>query len=270
MKIMAIVNVTPDSFHDGGRHDTTDAAVAFALRCVAEGADILDIGGESSRPGSAPVSASEEVGRVLPVVAGIRRQNPSIPISIDTTKAVVIREAAPHGIQWVNDITALQGDPEMAATVAQLGLGVVLMHMRGNPGTMQQAPVYEDVVAEVKGFLSERIAAAVAAGIPRDRLLIDPGIGFGKTVAHNLALLRNLSALSTLNCPLVVGTSRKSFIGALGMSQPLGPEAPPPPAADRLPGSLATLPAMVRAGVAFVRTHDVAATRQFLQVYSAE
>lgn len=260
MKIMAVVNVTPDSFHDGGLHDSTAAAVAFALRCVEEGADILDVGGESSRPGSDPVSLSAELQRVIPVVEGIRRQNSSIPISIDTTKAAVIREAAQHSIQFANDISSLRADPEMAATVAQLGLHVILMHMQGSPKTMQQAPHYTSVVDEVKRFLAERITEAVAAGIPKHQIMIDPGIGFGKSVDHNVELLKHLSAFSSLECPLVVGTSRKSFIGMLaGVTEPKA----------RLPGSLATLPAMMGAGVAIVRTHDVAETRQFLKLLHA-
>lgn len=260
MKIMSVVNVTPDSFHDGGQFDSTAAAVAFALKCVAEGADILDIGGESSRPGSEPVSLSDELQRVIPVIAGIRQTNSTIPISIDTTKAAVIREGAHYGVQFANDISALRADPEMAATLAQLGLSVILMHMQGSPKTMQQSPVYDDVVDDVKRFLAERISAAENAGIPKTKIMIDPGIGFGKTVDHNVALLRHLSTFSSLGCPLVVGTSRKSFIGKL--ADVTDPHA-------RLPGSLATLPAMVDAHVTVVRTHDVAATRQFLAVYGA-
>lgn len=260
MKIMAVVNVTPDSFHDGGQHCSADAAVAFALKCVEEGADILDIGGESSRPGSEPVTLADELKRVIPVIAAVRRINSTIPISIDTTKAAVIREAGPYSIQYANDISALRADPQMADTIARLGLSPILMHMQGRPKTMQHAPAYDDVVAEVIHFLEGQIAEAVSAGIPSSKILIDPGIGFGKTVEHNVALLKHLTAFSVLNCPLVVGTSRKSFIGKLaGVTDP----------ESRLPGSLATLPAMLRADVAIVRTHDVAATRQFLQVYHA-
>ncbi len=260
MQLMAIVNVTPDSFYDDGRHVGVGAAVDHALRCIEEGADILDIGGESSRPGSEPVSVAEELRRVIPVVEGIRRRNATIPVSIDTTKSQVLREAAIYGIRYANDISAFRSDPEMAATVAQLGLKVILMHMQGTPKTMQEAPTYDDVVAEVKNFFAERIAAALTAEIPSEKILLDPGIGFGKTVEHNIALLRGLSALASLGCPLVVGTSRKSFIGKLaGIDDPR----------NRLPGSLATLPAMVQAGVAIIRTHDVAETRQFLRTYAA-
>lgn len=260
MKIMAIVNVTPDSFYDGGQHATTEAAVARALRCVDEGADIVDIGGESSRPGSETVGIEDELHRVIPVVEGIRRRHPHIPISIDTTKARVLREAACHGIQYANDITALRGDPEMAATIAELRLHVILTHMQGTPKTMQAAPHYADVVAEVCGLLKGQSEFARAQGISRDRILLDPGFGFGKTVDHNVTLLRQLPQLAALGYPLVVGTSRKSFIGKLsGVEDPL----------MRLPGSLATLPAMCRAKVAIVRTHDVAETRQFLSVFQS-
>ncbi len=258
MRLMAVVNVTPDSFFDGGHHVSTSAAVDHALRCIDEGADILDIGGESTRPGSDPVGIDEELKRVIPVVEGIRKINVTIPISIDTTKSAVIREAARHTIQYANDVSSLRADPEMASTIAQLSLNVILMHMQGTPKTMQVAPQYDDVVAEVKTFLSARLAEAVAAGISKSHILLDPGIGFGKTVDHNVTLLKRLNALNDLGCPLLVGTSRKSFIGKLAGTE--DPNA-------RLPGSLATLPAMVKADVAIVRTHDVAATRQFLQIY---
>lgn len=257
---MAVVNVTPDSFFDGGLHASTTAAIDYALRCIDEGADILDIGGESTRPGSDTVSLDEELSRVIPVIEGIRSTNATIPISVDTTKAAVIREAARHTIHYANDVSSLRADPEMATTVAQLSLNVILMHMQGNPKTMQVAPEYKDVVEEVKAFFKERMDSAVAAGISKTHFFLDPGIGFGKTVAHNVTLLKHLSEFNTLGCPLVVGTSRKSFIGKLSGTD--NPEF-------RLPGSLATLPAMLRAKVAIVRTHDVAATRQFLQVVTA-
>lgn len=258
MQIMAVVNVTPDSFHDGGAHAATDAAVRFALQCIADGADILDIGGESSRPGSDPVPLPEELRRVIPVVQGIRKANTTIPISIDTTKAAVIREAAAFGIHYANDITALSGDPEMAATVASLGINVILMHMQGRPKTMQTAPHYNDVLNDVRNFLAERIGFAESQGIAHQKILLDPGIGFGKTVTHNVELLQNLSRFTDLGCPLVVGTSRKSFIGKLSGTDDPG---------NRLSGSLATLPAMVQAGVGIVRTHDVLETKQFLAIY---
>jgi dihydropteroate synthase len=257
MKVMAVVNVTPDSFFDGGHHASTQAAIEHAQTCIDEGADILDIGGESTRPGSQPVSLDEERRRVLPVVEGIRRRNTTIPISIDTTKAALIREAAAYGIHYANDISALRADPEMAATVATLQLHLILMHMQGTPQTMQQQPHYNDVVHEVREFLRERAVFAETQGVPKNRIILDPGIGFGKTIDHNVALLRGLSQLATLGYPLLVGTFRKSFIGAL--TQTTSPK-------DRLPGSLATLPVLQQAGVSIVRTHDVAATKQFLTV----
>lgn len=260
MKIMAVVNVTPDSFYDGGTHVTPDSAIKFALRCMEEGADVLDIGGESSRPGSSAVSVEEELRRVIPVVQGIRRLNATIPISIDTTKSQVVREAAIHGIQFANDITAMRGDPEMAETVARLGLNVILMHMQGHPKDMQTSPRYDNVVQELRDFFKSRVEYALHHGIAADQIWLDPGIGFGKTVEHNVALLQSLSAFNDIGCPLVVGTSRKSFIAKLSGAED---------AASRLPGSLATIPAMLRANVAMVRTHDVAATRQFLSVLQA-
>lgn len=260
MKLMAVVNVTPDSFFDGGHYESTDAAVRYALQCIEDGADILDIGGESSRPGSEPVTVDDEIRRVLPVVEAIRRHHRTIPISIDTTKSQVLREAARHGIQYANDITALRGDPEMAATIAALGLRAILMHMQGSPKTMQAAPHYQDVVGEVRDALETQAAIAIQNGIPKENILLDPGIGFGKTLEHNITLMQRLNDLNILGYPLVVGTSRKSFIGKLaGVETPDG----------RLPGSLATLPAMLQAKVAIVRTHDVAATRQFLRVFQA-
>lgn len=260
MKLMAVVNVTPDSFFDGGHHTTSDTAVRHALQCIEEGADILDIGGESSRPGSEAVPLDEELRRVLPVLEGIRQHHATIPISVDTTKSQVLREAARYNIQYANDITALRGDPEMAATIAALKLNVILMHMQGHPKTMQAAPLYNDVVAEVCAMLAGQAQVALQTGIPKEKILLDPGIGFGKSLEHNIALLKGLERFNELGYPLVVGTSRKSFIGKLsGVDDP----------AQRLPGSLATLPRMLAAQVAIVRTHDVAATRQFLSVFQA-
>ncbi|PIR20537.1 MAG: dihydropteroate synthase [Deltaproteobacteria bacterium CG11_big_fil_rev_8_21_14_0_20_47_16] len=260
MKIMAVVNVTPDSFFDGGNHNAPAAAIAHAMRCVEEGADILDIGGESSRPGAQPVNLNEERSRVLPVIEGIRKHHPKIPISLDTTKALLVREASQLGVQHVNDITALRGDPEMASTVAQLKLNIILMHMQGTPQNMQARPQYEDVTSEVIHFFQERISVALSAGVAKDRIFLDPGIGFGKTVSHNVSLLQQLGRLSQLSCPLIVGTSRKSFIGQLTATDDPN---------DRLPGTLATLPVIQRSKVAIVRVHDVAATKQFLTVFNA-
>ena len=212
--VMGIVNVTPDSFSDGGQFATTDSAIEHGLRLAAEGADLLDIGGESSRPGSKPVSLEEELARVVPVVRGLATQL-SVPISVDTTKAEVARQALAAGASIVNDITAGLGDPEMMAVVRAAGAGVVLMHMQGTPETMQENPTYTDVVREVRDFLADRVRAWIAAGIPVERIAIDPGIGFGKTFEHNLTLLKNLDALSTIGRPILLGVSRKGFLGQI-------------------------------------------------------
>lgn len=258
MQIMAVVNITPDSFFDGGVHDTTEMALHYALQCITAGADLLDIGGESSRPGASAISTPEEIARVVPVIRGIRQYS-KIPISLDTTKLGVAQAAVAAGpIQYINDISALRVDPALAGFIAEQQLSVILMHMQGAPQTMQQAPQYQDVVAEVYDFFRERLAFAQAAGIALNKILLDPGIGFGKTLEHNLTLLKNLKRFANLGCPLVVGTSRKSFIGKLDNDAP---------STERLAGSLATIPAMVKANVAIIRTHDPAATRQFLRVY---
>jgi dihydropteroate synthase len=213
-RIMGVINVTPDSFSDGGRLATPADALAHALRLVDEGADLLDLGGESSRPGAEPVSTAEELRRVIPVVQALALAV-SRPISVDTTKSEVARQAIAAGAAIVNDVTAMTADPALAGVVAGSGAGLVLMHMRGVPRTMQDAPTYDDVVAEVADHLGRRIEAAEAAGIARDRIAIDPGIGFGKTVEHNLSLLRNLRRFASLGCVLLVGTSRKRFLGTL-------------------------------------------------------
>ena len=209
--IMGIVNVTPDSFSDGGTFGDTDAAVAHGLRLAAEGAEILDIGGESTRPGAAAVSADEEQRRVLPVIEKLAAST-KVAISIDTSKAAVARAALQAGAEIINDVTALQGDPDMTTVAAETGAGVILMHMRGTPRTMQQDPAYENVVTEVADFLRERMAAAIAAGLSKDHIAIDPGIGFGKTVEHNLQLIAGLRTLADLRYPVVLGASRKSFL----------------------------------------------------------
>jgi dihydropteroate synthase len=209
--IMGIVNVTPDSFSDGGTFGDTDAAVAHGLRLAAEGAEILDIGGESTRPGAAAVSADEEQRRVLPVIEKLAASTKAA-ISIDTSKAIVARAALQAGAEIINDVTALQGDPDMTTVAAETGAGVILMHMRGTPRTMQQDPAYENVVTEVADFLRERMAAAIAAGLSKDHIAIDPGIGFGKTVEHNLQLIAGLRTLADLGYPVVLGASRKSFL----------------------------------------------------------
>ncbi len=244
--VMGIVNVTPDSFSDGGLHARADEAIAHGIRLVEEGAAILDIGGESSRPGAEPVSLEEELRRVLPVVRGLASATNAL-LSVDTVKAEVARQALAAGAHIVNDITALRGDSAMAGVVREAGAGVVLMHMQGTPRTMQEAPVYTDVVAEVRAFLTERMAAAVAAGIPAACVALDPGIGFGKTVDHNVALLRGLPSLAALGRPLLVGVSRKRFLGHL-TGRAVG---------DRLLPSLVALAFAVAGGARILRVHDV-------------
>jgi dihydropteroate synthase len=257
---MGVVNVTPDSFSDGGRHLAVEAAAAHARRLVADGADWLDVGGESTRPGAEPVDEAEEIARIAPVIAAIRRDS-AVPISIDTMKPNVARAAAAAGASLWNDVTALGWSPEAPATAAELGCQVVLTHMRGEPRTMQQAPRYDDVVGEVGAFLGARAEAAVAAGVARERIWLDPGIGFGKTLAHNLALLANLDRIVSLGFPVLLGVSRKGFIRAIDTAA----EAP----GDRLGGSLAAALAGARAGVRAVRVHDVRETVQALKVQAA-
>jgi dihydropteroate synthase len=254
--IIGIVNVTPDSFSDGGKYLATDAAVDHAIRLFEEGADIIDIGGESSRPGSDPVSADEEMRRVLPVLEKLRGKL-SIPVSIDTYKSEVARQAIERGAEIVNDITALQGDPLMAPLCVEKKVGVIFMHMKGSPQTMQAAPEYKDAVSEVAGFFAERIGSAESAGIKRDAIVLDPGIGFGKLLKHNLALLRNLSLFRDLyERPVLVGISRKRFIGELTGA----------PVDERLPGTLAAAVMSVLRGASLIRVHDVAACRAALDV----
>lgn len=254
--VVGIVNVTPDSFSDGGRHDTPDAAVAHALALVREGADVLDVGGESTRPGAAPVAADVEAARVVPVIAGLRRAGVALPVSVDTRKASVADAALAAGATWVNDVTAGTADPALLATVARHGAGVLLMHMRGEPRTMQATPRYDDVTAEVTAYLVARARAAVAAGVRADRVWIDPGLGFGKTFAHNETLLRDLSRLVATGLPVVVGASRKGFLGAITGR----------PVEGRLAASLACAARAVEAGAHAVRVHDVAATVDLLKV----
>ena len=224
--IMGVLNVTPDSFSDGGRFFDPSAAIARGLVMVEEGADILDIGGESTRPGATPVEAEEELRRILPVIRGLRKQS-RIPISIDTMKARVAAAAVEAGADIINDISGLQHDPDMARVAAESEAGLVLMHLRGTPRTMQQEPEYTDVVAEVCGYLRSAGSAAISAGVAVDRLVFDPGIGFGKTMDHNLALLRALPSFQIYGRPVLLGVSRKSFIGRLlGNTDPLSREAP--------------------------------------------
>jgi dihydropteroate synthase len=257
--VMGIVNVTPDSFSDGGTFDDAEAAVKHGLRLLEEGADVLDVGGESTRPGSDPVDEAEERKRVVPVIEELRREAPEIVLSVDTRKAPVAAAAIGGGADVVNDVGA-GGDPAMAEVVATAGAGWVLMHMRGEPKTMQEAPAYDDVVAEVRGFLAARVDAAAAAGIPRDRLAVDPGIGFGKDLSHNLTLLRSIGSLRELGVPVVVGASRKGVVGELS-----GAEDP----SARLEGSLAAAVWCATQGVEVVRVHDVGATVRALKVADA-
>lgn len=262
--VMGVLNVTPDSFSDGGQWLDPDAAVDRGLQMLAEGADFLDLGAESTRPGggvygagAAAVPPEEELRRLLPVLTRLRAATDA-PLSVDTRKAEVAREALRHGADLINDVSGL-GDAAMRAAVAEAGCPAVLMHARGDLSTMQRGIRFADVVAEVRGELAEAVERAVADGISRDRLLIDPGIGFGKTAEQNLTLLRRLDALHDLGCPIVVGASRKSFISAVS-------ESPP---SERLGGSLASVAWAVRHRVQVVRVHDVAATAQFLRLWDA-
>jgi len=246
---MGILNVTPDSFSDGGRFVERGRAVEQARQMVAAGADLIDVGGESTRPGALAVPVEEEMQRVVPVVAELAAQR-SVVISVDTTKAAVAAAALGAGARVVNDISALRFDAELAAVVREHGAGVVLMHMQGTPGTMQANPQYGDVVGEVREFLAERIEWAVAQGIGREQIAVDPGIGFGKTAEHNLELLARLAELTTLGCPVLVGASRKSFIGKITGRAVEG----------RLAGSVAVATWSVAQGARILRVHDVAET----------
>jgi len=258
-RLMGVLNLTPDSFSDGGRFLDPAAALAQARRLIAQGADILDIGGESTRPGAERVPAEDEIDRVVPVIAALAAET-SIPISVDTLKPQVARAAVAAGATIWNDVSALTapGAPELAA---ELGCGVVLMHMQGEPRTMQAAPRYGDVVAEVTAWLAARAETALAAGVRRERIWLDPGIGFGKTLAHNLALLAHLDPLVALGFPVLLGVSRKSFLKAIDPAAAL--------AQDRLAGSLAAALAGAQAGVGAIRVHDVAETRQALLTWAA-
>jgi dihydropteroate synthase len=256
--VFGIVNVTPDSFSDGGRHPTPEAARDFALRLASEGADALDVGGESTRPGADPVDPEEESRRVVPTVAAIRRAGCALPLSVDTRRASVAAAALDAGATIVNDVSAGTADPAMLETAARRGAGMVLMHMRGEPKTMQALARYEDVLAEVTAWLVARAEAAVEAGVPRDRLWIDPGLGFGKTADHSETLLRGLETIVATGIPVLVGASRKSFLGAITGR----------PVSERLAGSLAAAARAHQAGVAAVRVHDVGPTVDLLDVLS--
>lgn len=256
-RVMGILNVTPDSFSDGGLFISRDMALKHARQMVDDGADIIDIGGESTRPGAPVVSLQEELDRILPVIEAIKTEI-DIPISIDTYKPEIMRAAAGLGVDMINDIKALQEENALA-TVANLQLPVCIMHMQNNPGTMQQAPHYQDVVAEVKTFLKSRMEACLAAGIAKDKIIIDPGIGYGKTVAHNLQLIQGLVDFQDLQVPILIGLSRKWFIGII-LDKPVN---------ERLYGGIALTVLAVQRGARLIRTHDVAATVQALKALRA-
>ena len=254
---MGVLNVTPDSFSDGGRYDRLDAALARAERLVEEGAAIVDVGGESTRPGASAVSADEEIRRVVPVIERLVSRT-TVPVSVDTSKPEVMRAAVDAGAQMINDVRALRVPGALLAAAAS-GAAVCLMHMQGEPASMQSDPSYADVIADVRAFLDARIAACVGAGIPRDRICIDPGIGFGKLLEHNLALLAGLAGIGDPSLPIVVGVSRKSLVGIITGRQP----------ADRLAGSVAFAALAVARGARIVRAHDVAATVDAVKVAAA-
>lgn len=255
---MGVINVTPDSFSDGGRYSTLESAVAQADSLVAAGADLLDVGGESTRPFAQPVSEEEELSRVIPAILAIRRKY-SLPISIDTSKAEVARQALKAGADMINDVTALRHDPAMIDLVRTTEVPVVIMHMQGTPGDMQVEPVYQDVVAEILDFFRERLDWLGGQGVDRRRIILDPGIGFGKSLVHNLLILKNLSVFSILGNPVLLGHSRKRFLGDIVGRQPEERDL-----ATAVVSALA-----VRQGVSIVRVHDVASSRQAIQIAEA-
>lgn len=246
--LMGVLNVTPDSFSDGGEFDTLAAALAQAQRLIEAGADILDIGGQSTRPGAVEISLEEELNRVLPVIETLRSQNVSIPISVDTTRAIVVQQAVAAGADMINDISGGTFDPDMFPVIAQLGVPIVLMHIRGTPQTMQQLTDYQDLIGEIYQFLESQIAAAERAGIKQEHLIIDPGIGFAKTAEQNLELLRQLPTFRSLGVPILVGVSRKSFIGRI-LNQP-DPK-------NRVWGTAAACCAAVAGSADILRVHDI-------------
>jgi dihydropteroate synthase len=255
-RVMGILNVTPDSFSDGGRYLERGAALARGLELAAQGAAIVDVGGESTRPGAEPVEAPQELARVVGVIEALVAAGLQSTISIDTTKAVVADAAVVAGARYVNDVSAFRNDPELAGLVADARIGCCLMHMRGEPRTMQHDPVYRDVVDDVRAFLEERMEFAIREGVREEQIMVDPGIGFGKTVEHNLTLLRRLSELRTLGRPIVIGTSRKSFLGRIGAS-------------DLLAATIATNVIAYERGAAVFRVHDVGPVHDALKVAAA-
>jgi dihydropteroate synthase len=258
-QVMGIVNVTPDSFSDGGLYLDRTAAVEHGLALERAGATLLDVGGESTRPGASPVPEDEELRRVIPVIEGLRTRGSAAQLSIDTSKASVARAALTAGATLVNDVTALRGDPEMAAVIADANADCCLMHMLGEPRTMQRDPRYSDVVSEVKAFLEARLNVAVAAGVAEERILLDPGIGFGKTTEHNLALLRRLTEIVALGRPVVIGTSRKSFLGKITAR----------PVEDRIAATIATNVVAYERGARVFRVHDVGPVHDALAITAA-
>jgi dihydropteroate synthase len=259
-RVMGVVNVTPDSFSDGGLYLDSEAAIVHGLELASQGAAIVDVGGESTRPGAEPVTAEDELSRVLPVVRGLANAKVTAQISIDTSRLAVAQAALDSGATFVNDVTAFRAEPEIAGLVADRGADCCLMHMLGEPRTMQESPRYDDVVDDVRAFLEQRIAFAVREGVREERILVDPGIGFGKTLEHNLELLRRLGELLPLGRPIVIGTSRKSFLGRL-----TGDRAPE----ERLPGTIATNVLALERGASVFRVHDVAAVVDALRVAAA-
>ena len=255
-RLMGILNVTPDSFSDGGQFDAPEAALRRAQTMRAEGAQIIDIGGESTRPGAAEVTVATEIARTAPIIAAIHAQS-DVPISIDTRKSAVGAAAVSAGATLINDVAAFTYDPALADVAASAGVPVCIMHAQGTPENMQDDPTYDDVLLDVYDFLAERITAAVAAGIPRDQIVIDPGIGFGKTVAHNLILLRGIAIFHSLGCPILLGASRKRFISVIGGGDT---------ANDRVSGSVAVALFAARRGVQILRVHDIFATKQALDL----
>lgn len=258
-QLMGILNVTPDSFSDGGQYDELGAAVAAARQMISDGASLIDIGGESTRPGAAYVSEDDEISRTAPVIAALSAAT-GVAISIDTRKAPVAAEALSSGANLVNDVSGFTFDTALAPLVAQAGVPVCIMHAQGDPATMQDEPIYEDVLLDVYDFLAVQIDRLEAVGVLRDQIVIDPGIGFGKTLDHNLALLRGIAIFHALGCPILLGVSRKGFIGTIGKE---------PQATARAPGSIAVGLAALAQGVQFLRVHDVAATAQAVRLWQA-
>lgn len=256
--IMGIINATPDSFSDGGLYLKPANAIEHALRLEDEGADLIDIGGESTRPGADPVSAEDEITRVIPVIEGIRRRS-RIPISIDTAKSEVARSAIDAGADMINDVSAGRFDGRILGVAAEVGTPICLMHIKGTPRDMQDAPRYEDLIGEISSYLGDAAERAKEAGVPAGSILVDPGIGFGKSVEDNLEILKRLDRIGELGYPLLIGTSRKSFIGKL-LDADLD---------NRLEGTLATLATSIDRGVSVLRVHDVSAVRKFLKIYLA-